>query len=211
MIAKDSLAQNQLIRNYYQFQSSIYDATRWAFLFGRREIMDHFGFDQAPEHLVEVGCGTGINVVQLRRQFPEARITGIDVSADMLAKARQKLSQHDRVTLLEQAYGVGPSDFPKAPDLFLFSYALTMINPQYADLIRQAHADLRPGGRIAVVDFHSCSVAWFKQHMENHHVRMDGHLDPVLEQYFEPRYSEVRKAYGGLWNYFLFVGEKKAG
>ncbi len=209
MIAKDSLAQNQIIRNYYQFQSTIYDATRWAFLFGRHEIIDRFTFDQTPEHLVEVGCGTGINVKKMAAQFPEAEITGIDVSADMLDKAQKKMEGNPKVKLLEKAYAVGPSAFEKAPDLFLFSYALTMINPQYGDLIRQAHTDLRPGGRIAVVDFHSCEVPWFKKHMEGHHVRMEGHLDPVLEEYFKPLYSEVRKAYGGLWNYFLFVGEKR--
>jgi hypothetical protein len=67
---------------------------------------------------------------------------------------------------------------------------------------------IRAGGIVAVADFHDSPMPGFKAHMSNHHVRMDGHLLPVLEQQFEPLYSRVGKAYGGIWEYLVFVGRK---
>lgn len=208
-MTKDAILQNHTIQNYYRFQSAIYDATRWSFLFGRKRIIDLLQFDQTPAHIFEVGCGTGKNLVQLTKLFPHAQLTGIDVSEDMLALAQKKFEGNDRVKLIDRAYGQDFQFDGSAPDVVLFSYALTMINPQYAELIAKAQSDLKPGGHIAVVDFHSSPVGWFKRHMLGHHVRMDGHLDPVLKQHFRPVHSEQCKAYGGLWNYFLFIGLKE--
>lgn len=209
METKKIISQKDTMRTYYQFQSTIYDATRWLFLFGRNEILELIQSKVQPKHIVEVGCGTGYNTKKLGQLFPKSKITGIDVSSDMLAIAKKKVDQYNHVTLLERPYAAGIFDKSNAPDLFLFSYSLTMINPQFEELIHQAHADLAPGGKIAVVDFHSSSQGWFRNHMSNHHVRMEAHLNPVLESLFDPVHTTVNKAYFGIWNYFLFLGEKK--
>ena len=91
----------------------------------------------------------------------------------------------DRITLLEQPYTKGDTKYNNHFDIILFSYALTMINPQWHDLILQAKADLKPGGAIGVADFYNSKNQWFKNHMGNHHVRMDSHLNPVLEAEFD--------------------------
>lgn len=200
--------QNRTIAAYYEFQSRIYDLTRWGFLFGRRQLVQDLPFssDQAFT-VLEVGCGTGYNLRQIAHQYPQAQLTGMDLSADMLAIARKNVQPYsDRVQLQQQPYGTTP--LTDAPDLIIFSYALTMINPQWEELIRQAQADLRPGGYIAVTDFHQSQFPWFKTHMSGHHVRMDAHLLPVLQANFETVAERVRPAYLGVWEYFLFVGRK---
>jgi S-adenosylmethionine-diacylgycerolhomoserine-N-methlytransferase len=83
-----------------------------------------------------------------------------------------------------------------------------MINPQWEELIRQAKADLKPGGVIAVADFFDSRFEWFKTHMGNNHVRMDGHLLPLLEQEFTTLSHVVKPAYGGVWDYFVHLGRK---
>lgn len=42
----------------------------------------------APAHVVDLGCGAGNVTALLARRFPKARITGVDASDSMLAKAR---------------------------------------------------------------------------------------------------------------------------
>ncbi|MEM7531831.1 MAG: class I SAM-dependent methyltransferase [Chloroflexota bacterium] len=196
------------IEGYYQIHSRIYDATRWSFLFGRQAIIDRIANNtQAPTNILEIGCGTGKNLIALCKQFPAAQITGLDLSKDMLNVAENNLGDlTNRVTLLHQAYDGPLSDGDY--DLILFSYALTMFNPGWDEAITAAHADLQDGGVIAVVDFHDSRWAWFKQWMGANHVRMDGHLLPKMASLFTDKVAEVNGAYAGVWQYVLYVGEK---
>ncbi|MCB0589125.1 MAG: class I SAM-dependent methyltransferase, partial [Phaeodactylibacter sp.] len=194
--------QERAMERYYELQSKIYDATRWAFLFGRRRIIRELPFPIGKEaKILEVGCGTGYNLRRLARWFPNAQITGIDVSAHMINKAGQATAEFGkRVQLIQEPYAFGNGRFAEWMDAVLFSYSLTMINPQWKELIVQAKRDLRPGGIIAVVDFHDSRFSWFRSHMSNHHVRMDGHLLPFLNKTFSPMSAEVLPAYGGIWS-----------
>jgi S-adenosylmethionine-diacylgycerolhomoserine-N-methlytransferase len=203
--------QTKTMERYYRLQSKIYDATRWSFLFGRQRIIREIPLDAgAPAHMLEVGCGTGYNLRRLARRFPRAHLSGMDVSPDMLRLARRDTRAFGRrVVLIQAPYTLGEDRFAGGLDAILFSYSLTMINPQWSELLEQAERDLRPGGFIAVVDFHDSRFPWFKRHMGVNHVRMDGHLLPALRERFEPLLAEVRAAYGGLWLYLLFVGRKK--
>ncbi len=204
--------QAQTIRRYYRLQAKIYDSTRWTFLFGRNKIIQELPFPKdAKVNILEIGCGTGHNLQRIAKIFSKAQLMGLDVSADMLEKAKQNTqSFSERVTLVEKPYTLGDTDFTGRMDAILFSYSLTMINPQWKDLILQAKNDLKPGGFIAVVDFHNTRFDWFKRHMGNNHVRMDGHLLPVLETEFQALLSEVKSAYGGVWAYVLFIGRKNS-
>lgn len=195
------------MQRYYQFQSRIYDLTRWAFLFGRSTILKALPYEQEEEDLVimEVGCGTGKNLLRLANLYPNASLIGIDVSRDMLKRCEKKLAaEEERLTLLEGYYGKIP--IVQRPDVILFSYCLTMVNPAWDMLIREAANDLKPGGHILVVDFHNSPVAAFKRHMSHHHVRMDGQLLPLLQELFVTNLVDIKQAYGGIWRYLLFSG-----
>ena len=199
--------QNQKLRQYYQWHSRIYDATRWSFLFGRKTIAHKLAAQFKPDSILEVGCGTGNNLVQLASRFPQAQITGVDVSADMLRIARHKFADNKRVTLLNQPYPSARSARKKY-DLVLFSYALTMFNPGWEAAIEAAVDDLTAGGVLAVVDFHLTPLKFFQRWMRINHVHMDGHLLPFLLKHTLEAEFEVRSAYGGLWQYVIFIGRK---
>ena len=202
--------QNEAMRTYYQWQSKIYDSTRWSFLFGRNKVIQVLpSLKDVPINILEIGCGTGYNLTKLAKKYPTAQITGLDVSADMINLSRKNTDAFkDRVTLIEKPYQKGATEFHNTFDIILFSYALTMINPHWHDLILQAKDDLKEGGSIGVADFYNSRFKWFKNHMGNHHVRMDGHLIPVLEENFDTFYKKVTPAYGGVWDYFVYVGKK---
>ena len=198
-----------VLSRYYRWHARLYDATRWSFLFGRAALIRSIaGFPTPPRRILEIGCGTGSNLLRLARQFPEAAVTGLDLSADMLARARRKLARgQPPVTLLHQRY-----DRPLCPepvfDLIVFSYCLTMINPGWERAIDAALRDLRPGGRLAVVDFHDTPFAGFRRWMGVNHVRMDGHLLPYLDARCQPVERTLSNAYSGSWRYFMFIGHK---
>jgi len=203
-------AQASAMDQYYRFQSKIYDMTRWTFLFGRDEIIKSVPVERnAAVRILEIGCGTGYNTKLLAQTFTKAEITAYEVSEDMVSLSRKKLAGFgDRVKVVHEPYGMHPESQLESFDVILFSYSLTMINPQWEDLIKQAHKDLKIGGYIAVVDFHNSKHQWFKKHMGNNHVRMDGHLIPLLKELFNPIVEKVNSAYLGTWEYMMFVGKK---
>jgi S-adenosylmethionine-diacylgycerolhomoserine-N-methlytransferase len=199
------------LEGYYRLHARIYDATRWSFLFGRTAILREAAAVTRPARILEVGCGTGKNLVNLRRLFPQAEVTGVDLSETMLAVARRKTAPlGPRVRLLHGAYGPTFQN-DRAWDLVLFSYALTMFNPGFGEAIATAHRDLAPGGHIAVVDFHDTRLPLFERWMGVNHVRMNGQLQPLLTAQFESRTDRLQTAYLGIWRYLLFVGRKTAG
>jgi S-adenosylmethionine-diacylgycerolhomoserine-N-methlytransferase len=208
--AKSGAREGSPIESYYRLHSHIYDATRWSFLFGRTAVLRAAAAVARPARILEVGCGTGKNLVNLCRLFPQAEVMGVDLSETMLAVARRKTAPlGGRVRLLHGAYG--PAFQNEQPrDLILFSYALSMFNPGFAEAIATAHRDLAPGGHVAVVDFHDTRLPFFERWMGVNHVRMNGQLQPELEARFEARTNRIQAAYGGAWRYLLFVGQKTA-
>ena len=201
-----------VLSRYYRWHARLYDATRWSFLFGRAALIRSIaGFPTPPRRILEIGCGTGSNLLRLARQFPEAAVTGLDLSADMLARVRRKLATHPaRITLIQWRYDQ-PLDPQPTFDLVIFSYCLSMINPGWERAVDAALRDLRPGGRLAVVDFHDTPFAGFRRWMGVNHVRMDSHLLPYLDTRCRPVARTVRQAYGGGWRYFVFIGQTPGG
>ena len=199
-------APDRALQRYYRFHARIYDATRWSFLFGRTDLIERLASRHAPANILEIGCGTGSNLVRMARRFPQARLTGLDLSADMLTRARRRLTPYgDRITLLHQPYA-GLPDHRPGFDLIVLSYCLSMINPGWEAVIANIRQDLAADGLIAVVDFHDSDQAAFRRWMGVNHVRMTGQLLPELHARFRPLDTTVQRAYGGLWRYFRFIG-----
>lgn len=199
------------LAGYYRWHARIYDHTRWAFLFGRgalvRMAVRHMAM---PQRILEVGCGTGSNLVSLAHHFPKARIIGLDLSRDMLDRARVKVRPlGGRVGLLHRAYDAPVAVGPKF-DLIVLSYALTMMNPGHDEVLRLCREDLSERGMIAVVDFHESRHSWFRRWMGVNHVRMEGQVLRSLNEGFDPLLSRISQGYGGLWSYQTFIGRSRA-
>ena len=205
-----SLENNtQFLQRYYRVHAKIYDLTRWTFLFGRRDILQEVQRLRAPSRILEIGCGTGKNLARLCRLFPQAAITGVDLSEAMLAVARKNLGgQIERVTLRAMVYEQ-PIHQAEPFDVVLCSYSLSMMNPGFEQALDAARDDLAPGGLFAAVDFHDSPFAVFKAWMRLNHVRLDGHLLPKLTRNFSPEIQAIRPAYSGIWSYLLFVGIRR--
>jgi len=195
------------LTQYYRIHSKIYDLTRWTFLFGRNALLRKLKPANDALNILEVGCGTGHNLNKLCRIYPNAQITGVDLSQDMIQVAQKKLQRYtDRVRLVNSPLHALNDD--NRYDLIVFSYTLSMINPDPESAISKAQDYLRHDGIIAVVDFRHSGAEWFKRWMWMNHVRMDNHLGGLLSKYFLQDQFNNKQAYGGLWTYFFFIGKK---
>jgi S-adenosylmethionine-diacylgycerolhomoserine-N-methlytransferase len=141
----------------YRRQRHIYDGTRRYYLLGRDQLIA--GLEPAKgESVLEIGCGTGRNLVQAARLYPDARFFGIDVSTEMLTSAISAISRHGLKDRVRVAHGDGTAFDPHnlfgipSFDLIFISYSLSMI-PDWRRVLEAAAGRLRPGGRLHIVDF----------------------------------------------------------
>lgn len=138
----------------YRYQRHIYDLTRKYYLFGRDRMIARLDVPRDGT-LLEVGCGTGRNLLLAHRLHPTARLYGLDISAEMLVSARAnfrgipvvpQLQVADATRFDAAAFGVNGFD------RIMISYALSMI-PDWEGAIDASLAALKPGGSLHVVDF----------------------------------------------------------
>ena len=104
------------------------------------------------DRVLEIGCGTGRNFPYLRMAVgPCGMIYGVDLSAGMLARARELCDRErwSNVALVhdDAAQYVAPE--PLDGVLFGLSYN-TM--PHHLGVLHHACKQLRPGGRIVIMD-----------------------------------------------------------
>ncbi len=156
MSASDpSAAHSGLMDRVYRHQRHIYDLTRKYYLLGRDRMLSEL--DPPPGGTVlEIGCGTGRNLILAARRFPDARFYGLDISAEMLATAKTSIARaglSDRITL---AQGDATSFDAQALfgrhgfDRVFVSYSLSMI-PGWEKAVAAALAVVE--GSLHIVDF----------------------------------------------------------
>ena len=103
---------------------------------------------RARGDVLEIGVGTGRNLAEYP---PEIRLTGIDISQEMLRRARARASEVGRDVELSVA-DAQRLDFPDARfDTVVFSLALCSI-PDDRAAVREAKRVLRPGGRLLAIE-----------------------------------------------------------
>ena len=146
-----------LMDRIYRHQRHIYDASRKFYLLGRDGLIA--GLEPpARGSVLEIGCGTGRNLIAIARRYPGRACFGLDVSAAMLATARSSVERaglSERVALAQaDATAFDPQAlFGRAGfDRIVISYALSMIPPWQA-VIAEALRRLEPGGSLHLVDF----------------------------------------------------------
>lgn len=195
---------------YYKLKSKFYNTTRWAFLAGRKGLIHELPFAQdAKISILEIGCETGQNIKRFAHYFENAQITGVETSSSKLnIAAKNTLNYEQRVQLKNEVYTSSSFNSQSKFDIILCSYILSSVNPNWDSIINQAYRDLKPGGMIAVIDFHDSKFNVFKRHMNNNHVEMEGHLLQYLSGKFTAVSEDIHQAYLGIWEYFSFVGIK---
>src|ERR1700678_4148837 len=71
----------------YRYTRHIYDASRRYFLLGRDLLLKKMAL-KPGDRVLEMGCGTARNLIQLARHFPSASYYGLDASNSMLETAK---------------------------------------------------------------------------------------------------------------------------
>ena len=97
----------------------------------------------APERVLDVGCGSGEGTLFLAREFPQARVRGVDISEEMVGLARDRVGLDPEGRI---AFKVGDAAGLPYPEDSFDLVAQLNLPPFFAELARV----LRPGGHVLV-------------------------------------------------------------
>jgi phosphatidylethanolamine/phosphatidyl-N-methylethanolamine N-methyltransferase len=106
-----------------------------------------------PSRIVELGVGTGISLPLYERHH---RITGVDLSRDMLDRARKRVAE-DSLGHVEGLHEMDAGDlaFPDgAFDAAMAMFVITVV-PHPEQVLAEMARVVRPGGRVLIVNHFS--------------------------------------------------------
>ena len=107
-------------------------------------------------HVLDLGCGTGLELAEYYKLCPSAKVTGIDLSQGMLAELKRKFADKD-TTLICGSY----FDVPLGENVFDAAVSVESLHhftkaekiPLYAKL----HAALKENGYFILTDYFALS------------------------------------------------------
>ena len=146
-----------LMNRIYRRQRHIYDFTRKYFLLGRDRMIAEMAAHEGA-CVLEIGCGTGRNLIVAAQKYPGIRCFGVDLSTEMLNSANRSISRaglgariqvaHADATRFDPESLFGTAQF----DRIFISYSLSMI-PQWEGVVSAAISHLAPNGELRIIDF----------------------------------------------------------
>lgn len=101
-----------------------------------------------PLNILNLGCGTGLEIEPLLHRAPNALITGVDVSQKMLEELKKRYKVHlDQITVVVDNYLTMPLE-AEAYDYVLTAMSMHHLLPNAKrNLYKKIHAALRAGGK----------------------------------------------------------------
>ena len=142
------------------FEHRFDDAEKWARVFDDPE-RDAWQKPQeviralalAPDAAVaDVGAGTGYFASRFARALPKGRVYGVDIAPDMVRYLSERAQREGLANLAAVAAKPDDPRIPSAVDLVILVNTYHHV-PSRERYFRALHGSLKPGGRLAIVDF----------------------------------------------------------
>lgn len=102
--------------------------------------------------LLDVGCGTGLELDRIFRRFPDLEVTGVDLSREMLAKLREKHGDKN-LTLLQGDYFALELGRERYDAAVAFETLHHFPAEKKRELFAKIRRSLRPGGVYLECDY----------------------------------------------------------
>lgn len=152
---------------------------------------------EAPQTIVDLGCSVGMSTFALQAAFPQAQVTGVDLSPYFLAVAKYRTelraqgkgnrlqgtdasaTQPTWVHAMAESTGLSPASYDLVSACLLFHEL-----PQTAAIaiLQEARRLVRPGGHLAIMDMNPKSEVYAK--MPPYILTLLKSTEPYLDQYF---------------------------
>ena len=208
----DLKERNQNLKEFFDRKTVGYDDVHLAFMESKRALTE--ALPDGTAKVLDLGAGTGLELIPLVERFPDVRITAADISEDMLGTLMERPFAGQGTCVIGDFF---ETDFGSGFDAMISTSALHHFAPEdKVRLYRKVYDALRPGGLFVNADKTATDPAAqeedFRQLAEDPHrwPHMDTPLTvgaecTVLEQ-AGFRMKEVRPLPNA--GYFLYAAEK---
>ncbi len=136
-----------------------------------------------PQDILDLACGVGLSTFALQEIYPQAKVTGLDLSPYFLSvanyRSQEKQNNINWVHAAAEATGLPDSSFDLV-SIFLTCHEL----PQSAtrQILTEAKRVLRPNGHLAIVGMNPESEVYRK--MPPYVLTLLKSTEPYLDEYF---------------------------
>lgn len=128
-----------------------------------------------PRNILDLGCGTGSTTIMLQQAFPNAKVTGLDLSPYMLAIANIKAKRLG----LNIQWLHSPAEATKLPDaqfdLITASLLFHETPPSISqEILQESWRLLSPGGQILILDGNQKTIrqtSWLTEVFEEPYIK----------------------------------------
>ncbi|MEN9262232.1 MAG: class I SAM-dependent methyltransferase [Thermostichus sp. HHBFW_bins_43] len=137
----------------------------------------------APERILDLGCSVGMSTFALQDLYPEAEVSGLDLSPYFLAvgniRAREQGRQVNWIHAAAESSGLESGRYDLVSACLLFHEL-----PQSAarQILTEAHRVLKPSGYFALMDMNPASPVYAQ--MSPVILTLLKSTEPYLDQYF---------------------------
>jgi phosphatidylethanolamine/phosphatidyl-N-methylethanolamine N-methyltransferase len=141
--------EKRQVQRAYELYAPVYDFIfDWIFAPGRAAAIRHLGLER-HDRVLEVGIGTGLN---LPLYPPTCRLTGIDLSQEMLDKAVERVQTLAMPNVTLKVMDATSMDFAENEfDKACATYTISAV-PDPVAVLREMRRVVKPGGVIVILN-----------------------------------------------------------
>jgi phosphatidylethanolamine/phosphatidyl-N-methylethanolamine N-methyltransferase len=141
--------ENDFVEAVYDKLAKVYDVIFGPTLHPGRVQAIQKMHTQPGDRVLEVGVGTGINLSLYPR---DCQVTGIDFSASMLEKARERVWKKELANVRLLQMDAADLKFPDHSFDIVYAPYLISVVPDPVQVAREMRRVCRPGGRIIILN-----------------------------------------------------------
>lgn len=140
-----------------------------------------------PQRILDLGCGTGTLTLMLKAAFPDAAVTGLDLSPYMLALAAHKAQEAETEISWRHGLAEGTGFADGSFDLITAGLLFHETPPVVSQaILTEAHRLLAPNGQFLTLDGNQSTLhatSWLTEVFEEPYIKAyaAGNLDAWLE------------------------------
>ncbi len=205
--------RNQKVRDFFNDKIDTYDDVHSEYMQTKIKLADNLVKD--AKKILDLGGGTGLELIHLFELFPDAKVTVIDITENMLAKLKTRNFANQVTTICGDFFEV---PFGQDFDAVITTSALHHFKKdEKIKLFKKIWGCLKAGGQFINCDLIALAAEIEKEQLYEleHNTEEGKHIDTPLtienetDALEKAGFTEITKGDGGKDNYCLFIAKKE--